>query len=80
LKIFPFATGVNDTGGAPLAANISASFKKNLKRPLWYIYLGDWGKLIHEKNQKLKIEPNSYLQSAILIFSLDENNDREKMR
>ncbi len=27
-----FATGVVDTGGAPLLANISANFRKNLKR------------------------------------------------
>ncbi len=27
-----FATGVADTGGAPLLANISANFRKNLKR------------------------------------------------
>jgi hypothetical protein len=27
-----FATGVIDTGGAPLLANISANFRKNLKR------------------------------------------------
>jgi hypothetical protein len=30
---FPFATSVNDTGGAPWAPNISANFRKNLKRP-----------------------------------------------
>ena len=28
-----FATGVVDTGGAPLLVNISANFRKNLKRP-----------------------------------------------
>ncbi len=28
-----FATGVNDTGGKPWAVNISANFRKNLKRP-----------------------------------------------
>jgi hypothetical protein len=28
-----FAAGVVDTGGQPLAANISANFRKNLKRP-----------------------------------------------
>jgi hypothetical protein len=29
IKIFfPFVTGVNDSGGAPLAANISANSKK----------------------------------------------------
>jgi hypothetical protein len=30
------ATGVVDTGGQPLAANISANFRKNWKRPFWY--------------------------------------------
>ncbi len=30
---FFFATGVNDTGGASWAANISANFRKNSKRP-----------------------------------------------
>jgi hypothetical protein len=31
-----FAAGVVDTGGQPLAANIFANFRKNLKRPYWY--------------------------------------------
>jgi hypothetical protein len=30
---FSFAAGVNDTGGQPWAANISANFRKNSKRP-----------------------------------------------
>ena len=30
---FSFATGVNDTGGLPWAANISENFQKKLKRP-----------------------------------------------
>ncbi len=30
-----FATGVVDTGGAPWLANISANFRKNLKRSKW---------------------------------------------
>jgi hypothetical protein len=34
-KIFPFATGVNGSHGAPLAENIFANFQKNLKRPQW---------------------------------------------
>jgi hypothetical protein len=33
---FAFATGVVDTGGKPLAANISANFRKSSKRPSWY--------------------------------------------
>ncbi len=32
-KTFLIATCVNDTGGAPWAANISVNFQKNLKRP-----------------------------------------------
>ncbi len=32
MKIFPFATGVNDTGGSPLAAKMSANFKKFCKK------------------------------------------------
>ncbi len=35
-RFFPVATGVNDTGGKPWAVNISANFRKNLKRPSWY--------------------------------------------
>jgi hypothetical protein len=31
---FPFATGVNDTGGAPLSANISANFQKKIEPAL----------------------------------------------
>ncbi len=31
-RFFSFATGVNDTGGQPWAANISANFRKNSKR------------------------------------------------
>ncbi len=35
-RFLPFVTGVNNTGGAPWAANISANFRKNSKRPYWY--------------------------------------------
>ncbi len=35
VKIFSFVTGVNDTGGAPWDANISANFLKNSDRPVW---------------------------------------------
>jgi hypothetical protein len=45
-----FAAGVVDTGGQPLAANISKKFETALM-----VYSGAWGKLIHEKNQKQKI-------------------------
>jgi len=31
-----YATGVVDTGGQPWAANISANFRQNSKRPYWY--------------------------------------------
>jgi hypothetical protein len=33
LKNFPFASGVNDTGEAPGAANISTTFQKNQNGP-----------------------------------------------
>ncbi len=49
-----FALGVVDTGGKPWFANISASFRKNLKTVIMG-YSGAGGKLIHEKNQKQKI-------------------------
>ncbi len=35
-RFFPIATGVVDTGGKPWASNISATFRKNSKRPSWY--------------------------------------------
>ncbi len=49
-RFFPFATGVKDTGGKPLAANISANFRKKFKTAL-RVYSEAWGKLIQEKNQ-----------------------------
>ncbi len=48
-RFFPFAAGVNDTGGAPWAANIFKNLKKKLETALM-VYLGAWGNLIHEKN------------------------------
>jgi hypothetical protein len=47
------ATGVVDTGGAPLLANISANSKKF--ETVLMGYSGDERKLIHEKNQMQKI-------------------------
>ncbi len=32
-RFFSFTTGVNDTGGQPWAANMSANFRKISKRP-----------------------------------------------
>jgi hypothetical protein len=32
-RFLPFATNVNDTGGAAWAGNISTNFRKNSKRP-----------------------------------------------
>ncbi len=49
-----FATGVVDTGGQPWAANISANFRKKFETAQM-VYLGAWGKLLHEKNHKQKI-------------------------
>ncbi len=67
---FPFATGVNDTGaGAPWAANIYANFRKKIETALM-VYLGAWGKLIHEKNLKSKnlaaLSPASFIKSKTI--------------
>ncbi len=45
---------VNDTVGAPWAANISPNFQKKIEKAL-ILYSGAWGKLIHEQNLKSKI-------------------------
>jgi hypothetical protein len=47
-----FATGVVDTGGTPLLANISANFRKI--RTVLMGYSGAGGKLIHEKKPEAK--------------------------
>jgi len=48
---FHLPPGVNNTGGAPWAAKISANFRKKFETALM-VSSGAWGKLIHEKNQK----------------------------
>ncbi len=48
------ATGVVDTGGAPLLANISANLQIKVEMTRM-LFSGDWGNTIHEKNLKLKI-------------------------
>jgi hypothetical protein len=45
-RFFPFAIGVNENGGAPLTANFSANFRKNVTALMGYS--GAWGKLIHK--------------------------------
>jgi hypothetical protein len=50
-----FANAVIDTGGAPKLENISANFRKNLKRTVQMGYSGAGGKLIHEKKPEAKI-------------------------
>jgi hypothetical protein len=42
------ATGVIDTVGAPLLANISTNLKKKFKTTLM-LFFGAWGKMIQEK-------------------------------
>ncbi len=54
IEDFSFATGVNETGGQPWAANIYANFRKKFETVL-IGYSGAGGKLIHEKNQEQKI-------------------------
>ncbi len=53
-RFFPFAAGVNDTGDAPWAANISANFRKKFEKALMG-WSGAWGKLIHVVKLKSKI-------------------------
>jgi len=36
-RFFQFATGVNNTGGASWAANISANLQKNWNGPIWIL-------------------------------------------
>jgi hypothetical protein len=50
---FTFSIGVNDTGGAPFAANISANFRKKFEIALWDTRCLE--ELIHEKTLKTKI-------------------------
>ncbi len=51
-KIFPFplATGVNDNGVTPWAANISENFRKYFKTVLRG-YSGAWGELVYGKSK-----------------------------
>ncbi len=44
---------IEDTGGAPWAANVYANFRKF--ETALMVYSGAWEKLIHEKKQKSKI-------------------------
>ncbi len=62
-RFFPFATGVNDTSGKPWAANISANFRKNSKRPQWYNQRlgGNWFK---KKTRSKKSRDTVPLRSA----------------
>ncbi len=52
-RFLPPATAVNDTSGAPWAANVSKNFRKKLKWPYWDTQEA-WGKLIHEKSWSRK--------------------------
>ncbi len=46
-----------NTGGAPGLSIISAKFSKKIEMSLM-LYLGAWGKMIHEKNLKQKSRDN----------------------
>ena len=52
-RFFSFATGVNDTGGQPWSANISANFRKNSKRSKWDT-LGLGGNWLMKKTRSKK--------------------------
>jgi hypothetical protein len=55
LIVFPlFATGVNDTGGAPRPCEYLCEFSEKFEMILMLLS-GAWGKVIHEKNLKQKI-------------------------
>jgi hypothetical protein len=47
-----FAAGVVDSGGAPWLANISANFRKNLKRAKWILW--GWGETDSSKQPEAK--------------------------
>jgi hypothetical protein len=70
MKIFSFATGVNNTGGAPSAANISANFRKNSNGPNGILRgLGETGSW---KNQKSKISWHYPFKVIIFMWSSEQ--------
>ncbi len=70
-----FATGVVDTGGAPWLANISANFRKNLKRSKWNS-LGWGGKWIMEKTRIKKSRDTVPLNNDICYLNAPDPQKR----
>ena len=64
IEDFQFATGVNDTGGAPWAANISATFRKNSKRLQFQI----WTNLTPIPNQRHPPPPHQGGDRSVNTF------------
>jgi hypothetical protein len=52
-RLFPYATGLNDTGGAPSVVNISKNVRKKFETALMR-YSDAWGKRIHEKKPEVE--------------------------
>ncbi len=77
IKIFLIEDFVNDTGGKPWAANISANFQKNLKRSQWNT-LGLGGNWFMKRTRSkkscdtvpLRFKKNRSILSEILIILL----------
>ncbi len=72
---------VNDTGGQPWAANISANFKKNLKRSKWDT-LGLGGNWLMKKTRRKKSRDTVPLRRGRLFirmisFSLQRQRSKE---
>jgi hypothetical protein len=64
---FATATGVFDTGSAPLLTNISGNFENIRNGPKEYSGAG--GKLINEKNQKQKSRDTVPLMSWQKVYT-----------
>ncbi len=78
-RFFPFATGVNDTGGAPWVANISANFRKKLKQPGILRGLGETDSWKSKISWHCPFRAKSALTDT-LLRSLVQNSERGKRR
>ncbi len=62
-----FATGVNDTGGQPWAANTSANFRKNSKRSYWNT-VGLGGNWLMKKTRSKKSRDTVPLNETLKLW------------
>ncbi len=72
---FPSAIGVNNTGGAPWAANISTNFQKKFEMALM-VYSGAWGKLLFASIFFINHLPQAPDTNIRVIYYLFENSWR----